>query len=65
MEHGEAFRILDERNWSAECSRFGIWAVGPEDESGVLSVLGLATSLEEAVAMAVRSANAKEISKTA
>jgi hypothetical protein len=56
MEHGEAFKILDERHWCAEVNKLGMWAVGPEDEAGLLNILGLAPDLEGAVQMALRSA---------
>lgn len=60
MDTQTAFNTLDARDWAAEPSLNGLWAVGPEQEDGSLMVLGMAPTMEEAVEMALRSANASK-----
>ncbi len=46
--------IMEQEKWVAQTNMFGLWVVGPEID-GLLSVLGMGRTLDEACEMAMRS----------
>lgn len=45
--------IYHEKKWVANTNVFGLWIVGPE-EGGLIGVLGMGRTLDEAYQMALR-----------
>jgi hypothetical protein len=44
----------DEKDWVAQKNRFGLWIVGPERVGGIIEVLGMGHTREEAYLKALK-----------
>ena len=46
--------LLDEQHWVAQTNMFGLWVVGPDMGDGIVNVLGMGKTPQEAFDMALR-----------
>lgn len=54
MTEEDAAILCKDREWECEINPFGLWAVGPRTEEGLLEVRGMGRNFKEAVEMANR-----------
>lgn len=55
MTANEVTEVMSFHDWQAQTNTFGLWVVGPLDECGIMSVVGMGRTFPEALEMALRS----------
>lgn len=54
MTASEVTEAMSLNDWQAQTNMFGLWVVGPLDECGIMKVVGMGRTFNEAVEMALR-----------